>query len=158
RQDQRHSWRSARSCQGRARPFLRIPRLRGVFVPNPHITTSSTSFYSALRFEKNIFMADAHRNYLHAYRNKIGLTQQEVAWIPGYTTRRRISDLELGCVLPDARECLIFARLFGTSFPELWPNVVAETERDLNRRVGALLADYRGVTSGSYREQQRADV
>jgi transcriptional regulator with XRE-family HTH domain len=95
------------------------------------------------------------RNYLRSLRKKLGLTQKELAFVIGYESGARICALESGRVRPNARELMMFARLFGQPFKNLWPNWSEKIEIDLDNQIRKLIDLLQGYRLGSNRRQRR---
>lgn len=103
-----------------------------------------------------------HHNYLKSCRKKLGLTQRQLAFVLGLESGSRISVLEKGAGLPTLREAVMFERLFGRDFRELWPRWASEAEQTLESHVrqlrdDQLRDDLARHTRRSIRKQQRTE-
>lgn len=97
-----------------------------------------------------------HHNYLRSCRKKLGLTQNQLAFLLGLESGSRISVLEGGRGLPTLREAVMFERLFGQAVCAIWPEWVKKTEENFESHIEKLVNGLARSFLGSRRKQQRA--
>ena len=98
------------------------------------------------------------KNYLRTSRRKIGLSQRQLASIVGLRSSTRISLMELGRGLPNARECIVFRMIFRRSFEEMWPGIRGHAERKTLQNLWQLIADLERTEHHSVRRREQADI
>src|SRR5438132_12514996 len=75
---------------------------------------------------------------LRAYRRTWGLSQQELADILGLDGQPHVSRIEHGKRVPRIEIALACSTLFGVSLDELFPQLAAEIEEKLRKRISQL--------------------
>jgi len=98
------------------------------------------------------------KNYLRMSRRKVGLSQRQLAAILGLKSATRISLMELGKGLPNARECVVFRILFKRPFEEMWPGIKGHAERATVQKLWQLMSELEQVQYCSVREREQADI
>jgi DNA-binding XRE family transcriptional regulator len=77
-------------------------------------------------------------HYLRTCRKRSGLSQGEVAYLLGSSTRTKVSRYERGRYVPTLRTALVFEALFGTPVSEIFAGLHQSAEKELRRRARAL--------------------
>jgi transcriptional regulator with XRE-family HTH domain len=98
------------------------------------------------------------KNYLRTYRKRVGLSQRQLAAVLGLKSSTRISEMELGKGLPNARECIVFRLLFKRPIEEMWPGIRAHAESKTLQKLWQLLAQLEQANSCSNRKREQADI
>ena len=98
------------------------------------------------------------KNYLRTYRKRVGLSQRQLAVILGLKSSTRISEMELGKGLPNARECIVFRLLFKRPFEEMWPGIKGHAESRTLQNLWQLIAHIEQAEFCSDREREQADI
>jgi transcriptional regulator with XRE-family HTH domain len=74
-------------------------------------------------------------NYLRTYRQRIGLTQPELAFLLGMESGGSVSRYENGHRLPLLRTALTFEAVLGVHVSEIFAGVRAEIEHEVVSRI-----------------------
>src|SRR5579863_6114065 len=82
-------------------------------------------------------------HYLRASRKRSGLSQTELAYLLGATTRNQVSRYERQRHVPPLRVALALEALFGTPVSELFPGIYGSAEKELRRRARELAHRFR---------------
>ena len=75
---------------------------------------------------------------LRTHRRTWGLSQQELAEILGFESPTQVSRIEHGKRVPRIEIALACSTLFGVSLDELFPQLAAEIEEKLRKRISQL--------------------
>jgi transcriptional regulator with XRE-family HTH domain len=98
------------------------------------------------------------KNYLRSCRRRIGLSQRQLAGVLGLRSATRISLMELGRGLPNARECIVFRMLFKRPFEEMWPGITGHAENKTLQNLWQLITDLETTEYRSNRRREQADI
>jgi DNA-binding XRE family transcriptional regulator len=91
---------------------------------------------------------DHRRNtHLRPLRRRWGLTQRELAFLIGAKSGPAISRIEWGTRTPSRATAFACAVVFGTTLPELFPDISSEIHEDVRRRVNELYEELQGNPS-----------
>lgn len=89
------------------------------------------------------------RNYVRTYRKCAGLSQDEVAFLLGYTSGTRVSRYERFARLPDLTTVFGYQVIFGASARDLFSGVFIAVEKKIARRADVLVRRLAGDEDGS---------
>jgi len=93
-------------------------------------------------------MAQKLPNYLKSHRKRLGLTQDQVAFLLGCRSGTKVSRYERFARVPPLRTAMAFAAVYHTSVETLFAGVYDGVERETEpraRRLEAKLADAKSV-------------
>lgn len=104
-----------------------------------------------------IMSIDPFHNYLHMYRRKARLSQDEIAFLLGGVSGSRISRFESGVRVPPLETALSFAILYGQPLTELFAGVANERGTLIRPKAVELLASVSLEEDGSAKKL-RSDI
>lgn len=78
-------------------------------------------------------------NYVRTYRNRSGLSQEEVAYLLGIKSGDDVIKHEKGISRPKLGVAIAYEIAFQTRFLDLYPNLYGETDFAVRKRAAKLL-------------------
>ena len=93
------------------------------------------------------------RTYLRPLRRRWGLTQKELAFLIGAKGGPAVSRIEGGTRTPSRATAFACAVVFGTTLPELFPDLSSLIHEDVRRRATELYEELQGNPSKITRQK-----
>ena len=87
-------------------------------------------------------------NYLRTHRKHSGLSQSELAFLVGLTSKAELSRYELGQRQPSLRTALAYEAAFGTPVSELFAGLSDSISQDTHGKMKKLSARLQAKASG----------
>ena len=91
-----------------------------------------------LQAQTNLFMSHKLKNYLRTHRKRVGLSQDEVAFLLGGQSGSRVSRYERYARHPSLKTTLAYEVVFGTPARELFAGISQKVELRTFRRARLL--------------------
>lgn len=103
-------------------------------------------------------MSRALPNYLKTYRKRSGLSQEDVAFLVGLSSRAKVSRYEGGRRLPALQTLLAYEQVLGMPAQELFAGLNQQVERETRRRAKVLARRATGEDPTRTREHKLATL